>query len=82
MQAINMERVMAKKPKQPKKKVEYPAVMMTPKFQYHCRCYSLGNGVYEMWILDPKSGTYNGPTPCTKEQCIACNMSKAVLIGK
>jgi hypothetical protein len=46
-------------------------------FQYPCRCYALGNGDYEMWILDPPSGTYKGPYSCTKEQCIACNMSKA-----
>jgi hypothetical protein len=50
-----------------------------PNVQYSCRCYALG-GEYEMWILDPKTGTSRGPIPCTKEQCLACNQSKAVVL--
>jgi len=63
-----------------KKKTALKAPNKGPKVQYHCRCYALG-GEFEMWVLDPKSGTYRGPIPCTKEQCLACNMSKAVVLN-
>jgi hypothetical protein len=47
--------------------------------KYHCRCYKVGD-VYEMWVLDPSSGTYNGPVPCTEAQCRKCNMSEAEIV--
>jgi hypothetical protein len=47
--------------------------------QYHCRCYKLGDE-YEMWVLDPATGTYSGPVPCTREQCRACNTSAAEIV--
>jgi hypothetical protein len=63
-----------------KKAKAAPKVRKTgPKVQYPCRCYAIG-GEYEMWVLDPKTGTYRGPIPCTKEQCLACNTSKAVVL--
>ena len=63
-----------------KKAKAAPKVQKTgPKVQYHCRCYAIGDE-FEMWVLDPKTGTYRGPIPCTKEQCLACNMSKAVVL--
>ena len=65
--------------KQLKQKPEQPPVQRTARVQYHCRCYKLGDE-YEMWILDPKSGTYNGPFPCTKEQCRVCNSSQAEIV--
>jgi hypothetical protein len=46
---------------------------------YHCRCYKLGDE-YEMWVLDPATGTYNGPIPCTQQQCRNCNTSPAELV--
>jgi hypothetical protein len=66
--------------KQPKAKPKQAVRTKTPKVRYHCRCYALGNE-YEMWVLDPKTDTYRGPIPCTKEQCLACNMSKAVVLA-
>jgi hypothetical protein len=65
--------------RQPKAKAKQAALNKAPNVQYHCRCYALGDE-YEMWVLDPKTGTYNGPIPCTKEQCLACNTSKAVVL--
>ncbi len=62
-----------------KAKAKQPVQKRVRKAQYACRCYALG-GEYEMWVLDPKTGTYRGPIPCTKEQCIACNKSKAVVL--
>jgi hypothetical protein len=56
------------------------ATVKTTRLQYHCRCYAL-DGEYEMWILDPASGMYNGPVPCTQQQCLNCNMSKAEVVG-
>jgi len=55
---------------------EQPVSTKVTKELYHCRCYQIGSE-YEMWVLDPKTGTYNGPIPCTKEQCRNCNMSQA-----
>jgi hypothetical protein len=55
-----------------------PATVQVNKSLYHCRCYNLGD-TYEMWVLDPASGTYNGPIPCTQQQCQKCNMSAAAL---
>lgn len=63
-----------------KKSQQQPsATITTTQVQYHCRCYKVGT-VYEMWVLDPASGTYNGPIPCTKQQCRSCNMSEAEIV--
>jgi hypothetical protein len=51
------------------------------KMMYQCRCYQVGNR-FEMWILDPATGTYTGPIPCTEEMCRTCNMSPAVVVGE
>jgi hypothetical protein len=50
------------------------------KSQYPCRCYALIDGGYDKYILNTATGVYEGPTPCTKEECIQCNTSKAALI--
>jgi hypothetical protein len=71
---------MAKKPIAKKAPVKQAPIKAGPKIQYACRCYAIGDE-YEMWVLDPKTGTYRGPIPCTKEQCLACNQSKAVVLG-
>jgi hypothetical protein len=56
------------------------AAAVVPQRMYHCRCYKIGDG-YEMWVLDPASGTYRGPIPCTMQQCRACNTSAAEVVG-
>jgi hypothetical protein len=60
--------------------VTTPKTVKTTKVLYHCRCYKVGDE-YEMWVLDPKSGTYNGPIPCTEQQCRKCNMSEAEVVS-
>lgn len=55
-----------------------PATVQVNKTLYHCRCYNLG-GTYEMWVLDPGSGTYSGPILCTQQQCQSCNASSATV---
>jgi hypothetical protein len=72
---------MTKPPKpKPKPKAKAKAkAKAKPQPQYHCRCYALDSGVYEMWVYDPATGTSRGPIPCTKEQCISCNKSAAVI---
>jgi hypothetical protein len=57
-----------------------PPATSVQRLLYHCRCYAVGDE-YEMWVLDPKTGTYNGPYPCTAEMCRNCNMSKAEPVG-
>ena len=65
--------------KKPTRKAKPRAATPKRRVQYPCRCYKIGEE-YEMWVLDPKSGTYRGPIPCTKEQCRACNMSAAEVV--
>lgn len=74
---------MAKKAKANPKKASKAQLMTaaSPQRLYHCRCYKVGDNEYEMWVLDPASGTYNGPISCTMQQCRACNMSAAEVIG-
>jgi hypothetical protein len=60
----------------PSKQGDHPPTKSVERLLYHCRCYAVGDE-YEMWVLDPKTATYNGPIPCTAEQCRNCNMSKA-----
>ena len=71
---------MAKKPTAKAKRAGAVA-KAKPQALYHCRCYQIGDE-YEMWILDPATGTYRGPIPYTREQCRACNMSKAEIVGQ
>ncbi len=67
-------------PKNPKKgAATAPPTVQVTKNLYHCRCYKVGD-VYEMWVLDPDSGTYNGPIYCTQQQCRNCNMSTAEVV--
>lgn len=47
---------------------------------YACRCYNIG-GIFEKWILNPKTGTYRGPILVSEAECRACNMSAAKVIG-
>ena len=65
--------------KQVKPKAKQPGGAPAVKLAYHCRCYKVGDE-YEMWVLDPKTDTYSGPIPCTKEQCRKCNMSEAEIV--
>jgi len=44
---------------------------------YPCRCFKVGNK-YQKWVLDASTGTYRGPYDCTRQECLACNRSKAV----
>ena len=46
---------------------------------YPCRCFNVG-GKYEKWVLNAKTGTFDGPTECTRDECRRCNQSKAVVI--
>jgi hypothetical protein len=68
--------------KQPKGKGNKPSGTRKPKVQYPCRCYALIDGGYDMYKFNPKTGLYEGPTSCTKAECIKCNMSQAALITK
>jgi hypothetical protein len=69
----------ATKSKDTEQKKTSPKIVETVVRKYSCRCYQVGNK-YEMWILDPRNGTYSGPHYCTEEQCRKCNMSQAEII--
>jgi hypothetical protein len=64
--------------KKAKAKSKRPGRVKAARLQYPCRCFKVGDE-YEMWLFNPASGTYDGPYPCTREQCRRCNMSTALV---
>jgi hypothetical protein len=44
-----------------------------------CKCYAPPEGGYERYDLNPSTGLYEGPYPCTRAECIKCNTSQATM---